>query len=139
MINLAGKLPLVPSCPDPANPTGTLTAGLLGDLADAISRDDHLKAFASIPGKDTSGTRILQDLSDQANPWGAVIALPVTLDDHQQYGRLPVGVMVLRSTLPVSESVLGRLAREVPEIDDLLVGPGSASQSLLDPSTPDVG
>jgi len=43
---------VVPSLPDPADPTRIITAGLLGDLADAIAADNHLKPFMTLPGKD---------------------------------------------------------------------------------------
>jgi hypothetical protein len=53
---------LVASCPDPTDKKKAITAGLLGDLAGAMAKDDHLKPFMPlrrkgkkltvIPGKD---------------------------------------------------------------------------------------
>jgi hypothetical protein len=43
---------LVPSCPDPADGAGMITAGRLDELATVIAEDEHFATFAGIPGKD---------------------------------------------------------------------------------------
>lgn len=95
----------------------------------ALADDPIVLAF-------TNGARMLSDTTSEASLWGTILAFPVTLDDHPEFARLPVGVLALRSTLPPSESVLSRLTREAPEVDDVLVGPGSTAQNLLDPAGP---
>jgi len=81
----------------------------------------------------TDGARVLLDVADEASPWGAVLAMPLILDDHPEFWRLPVGALVVRSTLCLAESVLSRVLVDLPDIDDLLVGPASVARELLDP------
>ena len=81
----------------------------------------------------TSGARMLFELDGRDAPWRSMLALPISLEDHSRYGRLPVGVLTLCSTAALSESVLTRLRVEVPDADELLAGDGGPGRELLDP------
>lgn len=81
----------------------------------------------------SSGSRMLFELDASRRPWRSLLALPIALENHGRYGRLPVGVLTLSSTAVLSESVLGKLRAEVPDADEFLGGGGGPGQELLDP------
>jgi hypothetical protein len=81
----------------------------------------------------SSGSRMLFSLDGSQSPWRSLLALPIALEDHPRYGRLPVGVLTLTSTTVLADSVLSKLRIEVPDADEFLGGDGGPGQELLDP------
>jgi hypothetical protein len=71
--------------------------------------------------------------ADRVEPWRSILALPIALDNHPRFGRLPVGVLTVSSTEALEDSVLLKLRAEVPDADEYLVGVGGPGQVLLDP------
>lgn len=81
----------------------------------------------------SSGSRMQFELSGSHRPWRSMLAYPIALEDHPRFRRLPVGVLTLTSTAPMSESVVQKLRVEVPDADEYLGGDGGPGQGLLDP------
>ncbi len=83
----------------------------------------------------TQGARMIFDLGSHEAPWRTTLALPIALEEHPRFGRLPVGVVALSSTCAGADSVLRKLRAEVPDADEFLAGDGGPGQDLLDPES----
>jgi hypothetical protein len=55
-------------------------------------------------------------LPDGYPKWHWVLATPVVLEEHEEFGRLPVGAVTLVSDRDMRESVLGRIRADDPEL-----------------------
>jgi hypothetical protein len=104
---------------------------------------DSMPSTPIVPGNEhpvmdsfMRGSRMVADLPGPERPWRSVLALPITLQDHPQFARLPVGVLTVCSSLPLQDSVLSRLRLEVPDADEVLAGRDGIGTGLLDPAAP---
>jgi hypothetical protein len=80
-----------------------------------------------------TGVSTLNEIESRSSQTKTMMTIPVVLDDHPDYARLPVGILVLTSNHRRSLSIIDRVPTGPPTIGALLDGPGSHASNLLDP------